>query len=329
MLVRRRGFLLAAGALAAAPLVVRAQAEQKIRRIGFLGISSDTPAVQGLLNEFREGMATLGWAEGRNYARVDRWAHGDMARLPALAAELVGLRPDALMAGATESAVALKNATRAVPIVAIGTSDPVEIGLALNLARPGGNITGPSFAFPELLAKQLEILKEAFPRASRIGALMHGEMVTKPEAHRRLKNHGKALRLRIDTVEVSKPQDFQPAFQAMRDSRAEVVLVVGSGFMFAHRKALADLALRYRLPSVWNIPTQADAGGLIAYGVDVRVLWRRAAVFMDKILRGANPGEIPFERPSKFELVVNLKTANALGISIPRPLLLRADRVIE
>lgn len=246
-----------------------------------------------------------------------------------LAAELVAMRPDILMAGATESAVALKNATRTIPIVAIGISDPVEIGLTRSLSRPGGNITGPAFAFPELMEKQVEVLKEAFPQALRVAALMHGEMTVRAQRIEKLKEMAAALRLTIELHKVSKPPDFEPAFQAMRAARADVILVVGSAFMFAHRSALAQLALQYRLPSVWNIPAQADSGGLIAYGVDVRALWRRAATFVDKIIRGADPANLPFERPDKFELVINLKTARTLGVRIPQALLVRADRLIE
>lgn len=328
-MVQRREFLFVTGALVAAPLVAEAQPAQRVYRIGFLGISSNSPAVHDLFGEFREGMAALGWVEGRNYVRVDRWAHGEMTRLPALAAELVGLRPDALMAAASESALALRNATRAVPIVAIGTGDPVQLGLTRSLSRPSENITGPAFAFPELVPKQLEIVKEAFPHASRVAALIQADMANKALAIDNLKAAAPALRLRVEFFEISKPEGFEPAFQAIRATRADAALVVGSAFMFVHRAALAKLALQYQLPTMWNIPAQAEAGGLMAYGVNVHALWRRAAVFMDKIFRGANPGDIPFERPSKFELVINMRTAKALGITFPKSVLLRADRVIE
>ena len=327
--VRRRKFLFATGALIAAPLVAEAQPAQRVYRIGFLGISSDTPAVHGLFREFREGMAALGWVEGRNYVRVDRWAHGEMTRLPALAAELVGLRPDALMAVASESALALRNATRAVPIVAIATGDPVALGLTSSFSHPGENITGPTFAFPELVPKQLGILKEAFPHASRVAALMQADMANKAVHIDNLKAAAPTLRVTVEFFEISKPEGFESTFQAIRAARADAALVVGSAFMFVHRTKLAELALQYNLPTMWNIPSQAEAGGLMAYGVNVHALWRRAAVFMDKIFRGANPGDIPFERPSKFELAINMRTAKALGITFPQSVLRLADRLIE
>jgi putative ABC transport system substrate-binding protein len=322
----RRRFLFAACACLAGARIAHGQL---VRRVGFLGISSPTQALQGVLAEFRDGMAALGWQEGKNYVRVERWAHSRMERLPALAAELIGMQPDLLIAGATESALALKEATRAIPIVAIGTSDPVDLGLTKSLSRPSLNVTGPSFAFPELLDKQMEVLRQAFPRATRVAALRQREMAASEDRVGRLREKAKALGVSMALHDVSGPPDFEPAFRSMQSAGTEVVLVVGSGFMFAHRERLAQLALQHRLPSVWNIPAQADAGGLIAYGVDVRALWRRGAVFADRILRGAKPADLPFERPDKFELVINLTTAKALGVAIPQALLVRADRLID
>jgi putative ABC transport system substrate-binding protein len=327
--VHRRQLVIAAAALLAMPLVVRAQPARRVYRIGLLGVYSDNAAVQRVFGEFREAMAALGWQEGENYVRVDRWAMGDLQRLPALASELVSLKPDALMAGTPESAFALKNATRTIPIVAIGIPDPVEIGLARSLAHSGENVTGPTAAFSELIGKQLEVLKEAIPRVARIAALNHTGSPSRGQHIAHALTAAAALRVRLEPIDVSTPKDFEPAFERIRAGGAEAVLVVPSPFMFVNRAVLAEIALRYRLPTIWNIPAQAEAGGLMSYGVDVNVLFRRAAVFMDSIFRGASAADLPFERPSKFELVLNMKTAKALGMSFPQSLLLRADRVIE
>jgi putative ABC transport system substrate-binding protein len=321
-------FRLFAGAALLLPAVVHAQPPKRMYRIGVLGVYSHNAAVERVFEEFRLGMEELGWVEGKNFVRVYRWAEGNPDRLPALAAELVALKPDALLVGATAAAVALKKATSKIPIVAVAIGDPVELGLAPSFARPG-NVTGPSVAFYELIGKQMELMKETLPHATRMAALYHS---ADPSAHRYRKYAEAAARqlgVAIEMVDVDTPDDFEGAFRKIRVGKADAVLVVASAFMYVHRSRLAALALQHRLPTMWNNPDPIEAGGLMCYGVNLPALWRRGAVFMDKILKGANPSNLPIERPFKFDLWINLKTAKALGITIPKIVLLRADRVIE
>jgi putative ABC transport system substrate-binding protein len=328
--MRRRALVSALLVLpvAAVARAAAAQARGKVYRIGILGAFSDNPATQQVFRELERAMATLGWIEGKNYVWERRWAHGDAQKLPSLAAELVGLRPDALVVGTLETALALKNATGTIPIVAIGVGDPVEVGLAKSLARPE-NVTGPIVAFSELTAKQLELLKQMLPRISRVAALLYAGMSNRDFHMSHASRAADALGLRLEPFEVSKAEDFEPVMKAIRARPADAVLVVASPFMFVQREALAAVALKYGLPTMWNTSVAAEAGGLVAYGADIHALWRRAAVFVDKILRGASPADLPFERPVKFELTINLKTARALGLALPQTVLLRADRAIE
>jgi putative ABC transport system substrate-binding protein len=220
-------------------------------------------------------------------------------------------------------------ATRSIPIVAVAIADPVEMGFVKSFARPGVNLTGTTASYPEANGKRLELLKEAMPQAMRVAMLeFSGSLSTGPSVEH-AKAAARVLVVDLLRFEVSGPNDFEAAFERMRVARADAVLVIPAAFMFVHQKPLAELALRYRLPSVWYFSTQAEAGGLIAYGADLAAMWRRSAFYFDRIFRGARAEDLPFERPSKFELVVNRKTAQALGIAIPRSILARADRLIE
>jgi putative ABC transport system substrate-binding protein len=326
--VRRRQFLAATGALLATSLA-RAQQSAKVKRIGLLGTTSDSPTVQRLWGAIREDMAALGWIEGKHYDRIDRWAQGDLTRLPALARELVALRPDAIFVGVTEAVPPAMGATRTIPIVAVAIADPVGAGFVKSLARPGVNLTGTTHAYPELNAKRMEFLKEALPTVSRVALLGLAEGVSHDKSIAHAESAAKVLGLALTTISIARPQDFESAFEAMRAFRADAVLIIPSAFMFVHRVALADFALRNRLPSIWNFASQAEAGGLIAYGPDLTAMWRRSAHYFDRIFRGARAENLPFERPSKFELAVNLRTARTLGLAIQKSVLLRADRVIE
>jgi putative tryptophan/tyrosine transport system substrate-binding protein len=324
---RRRALALIAAALAA-PLV-RAQAPSKTYRIALLGTTSDSPTVHKLWDGVRDEMGRLGWVEGRHYVRIDRWAHGDFNRLPDLANELVALQPDAIFVGVTEAVPYAMKATRSIPIVAVAIADPVDMGFVKSLARPGVNLTGTTAAYPEVNAKRLELLKEAMPQAGRVATLEFSRSLSSAQSLEHARAAAKALGVELSRFEVSEPKDFEEAFTRIRAARADALLVVPAAFMFVHQKPLAELALQHRLPSFWYFSTQADAGGLIAYGVELAAMWRRAAFYFDRIFRGARAEDLPFERPSKFELVVNLRTAKALGLMIPQSLLLRADRVIE
>jgi putative ABC transport system substrate-binding protein len=315
-------------ALLAAPLAGEAQRAAKIVRIGWLG---DNPAAAPHLREaFRQGLRDLGYVEGRNLVIEYRAAEGKFERLPALAAELVALKVDVIVAAAgTPGALAAKQATRTFPIVFPAASDPVASGLVTSLARPGGNVTGLSFFTPELVGKCLELLTQAVPGISRVAVLWQpGE---RPEKNmlKGAEVAARALGVRLQFVEARGPDDFDRAFSEMAGARAGALTVVTSTMFFIERRRLVDLAEKNRLPAVYPWREYADAGGLMAYGPNVADLFRRAAGYVDKILKGAKPGDLPVEQPTKFELVINLKTAKALGLTIPQSLLQRADQVIE
>lgn len=317
--VTRRHMLAAGTALLLSPYA-RAQAPNKVYRVALLGTTSDSPTFQKLWAGVRDEMAKLGWIEGKHYVRIDRWARGDFGRLPALAKELVALGPDAIFVGVTEAVPHAMKATRSIPIVAVAIADPVEMGFARSFARPGVNLTGTTAAYPEAIGKRLELLKEAMPRAVRVAMLEFSESLSSGPSIEHAEAAARILGVELSRFGVSGPKDFEGAFERIRVVRADAVLVIPAAFMVVHQTLLAELALRHRLPSVWPFSTQAEAGGLIAYGVDLAAMWRRAAFYFDRIFRGARAEDLPFERPSKFELVINLKTARALGLTVPQSL---------
>ena len=325
--MNRRMFLSAVtGGFLAAPLAVEAQPAGKVPRIGYLSSGSATVNPEA----FRQGLRELGWVEGQNMAIDYRFAEDRFDRLPDLAAELVRLKVDVIVAGPTQPAVVPKNATRTIPIVMVSAADPVELGLIASLARPGGNVTGLSFSVnPELFGKGLEFLKEAVPKLRRVAVLSNPANPAQPRAIDKVKVAARSLAIPLQLLEARGPNEFAGAFAAMAKQRVEALLVVAEGLFLRHRARLADLEAKYRLPSMHGLKENVEAGGLMSYGPSVVVTFRRAAVFVDKILRGTKPADLPVEQPTTFELVINLKTAKALGLTLPPALLQRADQVIE
>ena len=329
MTIIRAAFIAAlALGLLIAPLTADAQPE-KIGRIGYLGPS---PSSGGLLQAFREGLLELGYIEGKNIAIEYRYTAlaGDIdERLPLLAAELVRLKPDVLVVSITVAALATGNATTTIPIVMVNVDDPVGSGLIASLARPGGNVTGLSRLTPELIGKNLELLKEAVPRAVRVAVLSNPRNPLHPELVRNAKLAARSLGVQLKIVEAGAPKELEGAFSTMAGERMSALLVLADGMFYVNRTRIADLALRNRLPSMFGSGDLARAGGLMAYAPRSGDNYRRAATYVDKILKGAKPADLPVEQPTKFELVINLKTAKALGLTIPPSVLLRADEMIR
>ena len=327
---RRRFIEVIAGGFVAAPLAAEAQQAAKVPRIGFL--AGNLAATPRLREAFGQGLRDLGYVEGRNVVIEYRDAEGKFDRLPALAAELVALKVDVIVAGGTPQALAAKQATRTIPIVFASGGDPVTDGLVTSLARPGGNVTGLSGLSPELVGKWLELLTQAVPGVSRVAGLWHPGAVgerTEKDMLKRAEAAARALGVRIQVVEARGPEDFDRAFSDMTRARAGALTVLGSAMFFGERRRLVDLAAKHRLPALYTSRDFVDAGGLMAYGPNLADSFRRAAIFVDKILKGAKPAALPVEQPTKFELVINMKTAKALGLTIPPSLLGRADHVVE
>ena len=326
----RRAFLLAAAAWPALAWAgaVRAQAPAKVRRIGLL--SPWTPSDTAVWHQaFRQGLRDLGWIEGKNISIEYRHAEGRHDRLPDLAADLVRLKVDVIVASVTPDALAAQKATRAIPIVIVAAGDPVASGLAESLARPGGNVTGLSQMAAELAGKRLELLKEMVPKLSRVAVLWNPQGVASSFYWKEIQLPARQLGVQLHSLEVRSPNDFDQAFEAATRARAGALLITGDPVIGANLKRIAGLAAKSRLPSMFHTSEFADSGGLMSYGPDRADLFQRAATFVDKILKGAKPGDLPIDRATRFELVVNLKTAKALGITISQSLLFRADKVIE
>ena len=330
-MIDRRAFLgTIAGGLLAAPLAAEAQQAGKIARIGYLAASLADPH---LPEAFRQGLRDLGCVEGRNVVIEYRDAEGRRERLPALAAELVALKVDVIFVGAgTRVVLAAMQATKTIPIVFAGVADPVGGGLVTSLARPGGNVTGLSSLTSELVGKCLEHLMQAVPGVSQVAILWRpGALpeLTEKEMLQGVDVAARALGVRLQFVEVRGPENFDRAFSDMTRARSGALTLLPSNLFLREHRRLVDLAAKHRLPTVFPWGDGADAGGLISYGPSIADLYRRAAVYVDKILKGVKPADLPVEQPTKFELVINLKTAKALGLTIPPSLLQRADQVIE
>jgi ABC-type uncharacterized transport system substrate-binding protein len=320
------------GGLLAAPLAAEAQ-PATVARIGWLSSGSvNSPEAQVMLNAFQQELRELGYIQGQNIVVEYREAEGDMGRLPSLASDLARLKVDLIVAAATPAARAAQRATGTLPIVAVAMGDPIADGLVASLARPGGNVTGNTFLGPELVPKRLELLKEALPRVSRVAALWHpgayGDR-TMTDMVKETKTVARTLSMHLQFVGVRGPDEFARAFSTMTRGRPDALIMLPSPMLFGERKRIVDLAAKYRLPTMYNNRESVQLGGLIAYGTSLSDLYRRAAVYVGKILKGAKPGDLPVEQPTKFELVINLKTAKALGLTIPSSLLQRADQVIE
>jgi len=329
--ITRRNFLgTLAGGLLAAPVAAEAQQAAKIPRIGFL--AGSLAANPHLPEAFRHGLRDLGYVEGRNVVIEYRDTEGKFERLPALAAELVALKVDVIVAVVTLEALAAKQATRTLPIVVAAAADAVGSGLVTSLARPGGNVTGLSILAPELVGKRLEHLKQAVPGVSRVAVLWHpgalGER-TEKDMLKGAEVAARALGVRLQVVEARGPEDFDRAFSDMTRARAGALTVSPSPMFGSERRRLVDLAAKNRLPAVYTSRLYVDVGGLMSYGPDLADMFRRAATYVDRILKGAKPGDLPVEQPTKFELIINLTAAKALGLTIPPSLLGRADEVIQ
>ena len=317
------------GGLFAAPLAASAQQPGKVYRLGYLNTPTRESVARGV-DAFLQKLRELGWVDGRNLIIDYRWAEGSVERLPDLAADLVRRKVDVIVAPAGTAALAAKAATTSIPIVMIFPSDPVETGLVASLRRPGGNITGTTFtAGPEIFGKQLQILKEAIPQASRVALLSNPADPSFALQVRDVEASARALRIRIQPVEARGPDEFESAFATMAKERADALLVTGSSTYLAHRSRLAELAVKARLPTMLSFRESVEAGGLMAYAVNMADFVGHAAVYVDKILKGAKPADLPIEQPTKFELVINLRTAKELGLTIQQSLLLRADKVIQ
>jgi len=316
-------------AVITAVLAAEAQQPSKMARIGYIEFGSAAPGTP-LLEAFRLGLRELGWIEGQNIAIEVRYAEGKQDRLPEFAADLVRLKLDLIFASTTPAALAAKQATTTIPIVIGFVADPIGSGLVPRLAAQGGNITGwTHLAGLELNAKRLEILKEAVPEAARIGALwnpansVHGPSLKVIEAAAR------RLKVQLHPMGVHDPQELPGAFSAMAQERVQALTVPPDGMFLAHQARIIDLAAKHRIPTMYGVRELAETGGLMAYGVNLPEMYRHGALFVDRILKGAKPGDLPVAQPTTFELIVNLKTAKALGLRIPRSLLIRADKLIE
>ena len=322
---RRRNLLavLVAGALGISlPTVAQAQ---KIHRVGILSTAAKTaPRLQGFFHELRR----LGYIEGQNVAIVGRFTEGKLELLPEFATELAAEKVDVIFASSTNAVQAARQATASIPIVFSVVSDPVGSGFVAGLGRPGGNITGISSINRELAAKRLQILKEMFPKTSRVAALITDEPQVAPQLDQ-VQQAAKHLGIDILIAQVLGRDDFERGHKLLRSWRADSIYVVDSAGNSFNRKLLAELAAQIRLPAIYAESEYADAGGLISYGANFEELYRRAAHYVDRILKGAKPADLPVEQPTKFELVINVKTANALGLTVPQSLLARADEVIE
>jgi putative ABC transport system substrate-binding protein len=307
--------------------IAEAQQQAKIPRLGYLMALS--PDQSPDLKAFRQALTALGYVEGKNIVIEYRHAAGNLDRLPELAAELVALKVDIIVALSPPSAWAAKNATKTIPIVMRSTDDPVTTGLVESLARPGGNVTGLTSMATDLIGKRLEILKEAVPGTSRVAVLRNP---TAPDASlkwQEVETAGRALKLQFYSAEVSGPNDFESAFKAAIKHRSQTLMVLRNPLIVNNRTKIAELAAKSRLPAMYDDHEFVDAGGLMSYGTDLADLHRRAAVFVDKILKGTKPADLPVERPMKFEFIVNLKATKQIGLTIEPNVLVRAQRVIR
>ena len=316
--------LLAAMLAISCVLTAAPSAAQRTYRIAVLG-NENNPPWEGL----RQGLRDLGYVDGRNVTMDWRWSEGKTDRLPVLATELVALGPDVIVVSGTQAARAAKQATSVIPIVMTTSSYPEKIGLVESLSRPGGNLTGLTNFGPELAGKKLELLKEIAPKISRVAFIFNPASQVEPLAYRENAAVARTAGVEIEPVEVRSPDDFPAAFAALSSKGIHAVMAVGNPVNFKGRQLIADFALRNRLPSMYDERLFVDAGGLMSYAPSSTAAFRRAATFVDKILKGAKPADLPVEQPTTFELVINAKTAKRLGLAIPPALRLRADHVLE
>jgi ABC-type uncharacterized transport system substrate-binding protein len=331
--MRRRVFIVGVGSAAAWPVVVRAQQPKKVPRIGFLTTGSfELPETTVMINAFRQGLSELGYVEGTNIIVEYRAAGSKIERFAEEADELVRLNVDVIVASNTPAALAAQKATSIIPIVVPVMGDPVKDGLVASLARPGGNMTGLTFLGPELLPKRLALLKEALPSVSHLAALWQPKAYGETTMHDMIEQTQVAatkLGMQLRLFAVNAPDDFESTFMTIAQARADALIVFPSPMLFTERRRIVDLAAKHRLPLMAMAKEFAELGGLITYGASLTGLMRRSVVYVDKIINGAKPGDLPVQQPTKFDLVINSKTAKELGVDIPPSLLARADEVIE
>jgi len=310
------------------PFAAEAQQAGRVYRIGYLGPTSPAAAPH-LTAAFRDGLRDLGWVEGQNILIEYRWAEGSADRLPVLAAELVRLKVDLIVASSTPGALAAKSATREIPIVFQMVSDPVASGLVASLAHPGGNVTGWSNILPKMSGKLLQLLKEAVPGASRMAILWSPANPGKALEVKEMQAAAPLLGVTLQSLEVPAPKDLEAAFSAMTRGRPDALITLDDAVTVSRQQRIVEFAAKSRLPAIYQVREFVDAGGLMSYGLYSVRQYRRTAIYVDKILKGAKPADLPVEQPTQFELVINLKTAKALGLTIPQSLLNRADEVIQ
>ena len=329
----RRAFVSSVAALVASPVIVmqsqstHAQQSASPRRIGVLLVAWSPEGKEA--QAFRQGLRDAGYAEGRDVVIAWRSADGDYKRVPELAADLVQSKVDVIVTDSTIGTRALKRVTSTIPIVMATVADPLGSGFVTSLAHPGGNITGHSTMIAELSAKRMQLLKEVIPRVARVAVLWNLDTPYTPRVIEELKAAAPSLSLELSFMGVREPEEIGPALTAVARAHSQALYVVGDAMFIAHRATLVRLAAKARIPTIYGYRVYVDDGGLMSYGPSFRDLFRRSAGYVDKILRGAKPGDLPIEQPNQFELVVNLKTAKALGITIPQSILLRADEVIR
>ena len=307
---------------------IEAQQTRKVLRIGLLSGFRPSP-MPSAIEALRQGLRELGYVEGQNVIVEYRWAEGKDDRYAPLAAEIVSLGVDVIVTQGTQATLAAKQATNTIPIVVGGAGDLVGEGLVASLARPGGNVTGFTNIDPDLSAKRLQLLREALPKVSRVAVLYHGGPGGDQDELRETHAAAKKLGVQIQALHVLEPEQFQSAYAAMAKERAQALIIFQGIFTSFHRTALLERAAKIRVPTICSSPVWAEAGGLISYGPDSRDQWRRAAVYVDKVLKGTKPADLPVQQPMKFELVVNLKTAKQIGVNIEPNLLARATKVIR
>jgi putative tryptophan/tyrosine transport system substrate-binding protein len=323
---RRAFFATAAAGVVVIPAAARAQHAGKVHRIGFLSLQS---GLNSTSEAFAQGMRELGYVEGRNLIVEYRWAARKEERLPELAAELVRLKVEVIVTAAAPAIEAAKRATSSIPIVMATAADPVGSGLVASLARPGGNVTGLSALSTDLAGKRLQLARELVPKATRVAVLAyHGISATRLFLEE-MRTAAQQMEVQLVVQEVQAADDLPGAFAAMQRERAQALVVQISPFSADNARRIVDLAAQYRLPAMYDVRSFVDAGGLVSYGPSLPEMFRRAAFYVDRILKGAKPADLPIEQPTKFEMVINLKTAKSLGLSIPQALLVRADQVIE
>jgi len=328
--MRKEFFCLALSAmLLALGLPAQAQQAKKIAKIGYL-FASTPAATAHNIEAFRQGLRELGYVEGKTFVLEARYAEGRFERLPELARELVGLKVNVIVTVTDVVIAAVKRETQTIPIVMVVSSDPVGTGFVASLARPGGNVTGLSSMSPELSGKRLELLREVVPGLSRVAFLWNPDVRGTMFDYKETEGAARSLRLQLQSVEMLRVEDLDRAFSAITKERAQALIMpTGNPVAFANRSQIVSFAQRNRLPSIYGVKEYVDAGGLMSYGPSTPDMFRRAATFVDKILKGAKPADLPVEQPTKFELVINLKTAQQIGVTIPPNVLARADKVIK